>query len=124
MKLCAHGWSRYVYERTVWDIDLAESAVGQGFAWHGVNKHHVMEAEDATPMSGPAPVLRYKFKVDIGDSTMSGDYAATLIVTKSDVLSMFVDMFGDKSVLELSALLAEAQGFKKPKPPGRSKKLK
>ncbi|MCZ7908795.1 hypothetical protein BCY90_01300 [Agrobacterium deltaense] len=83
-----------------------------------------MQAEDATLMSGPAPVLRYKFKMDIGASTMGGDYAATLIVTKSDVLSMFVDMFGDKSILELSVFLAEAQGFKKPKASGGTKNLK
>lgn len=113
MKLLAIGWDRRISTRKLFDIEMSEARCGEKYEWNGLTVQHIKKFEeiryfkDTDVTDAVPPALGYQFRLHVGESTMGGDYAADLLVSSDDVLTMFKQMFGHLSVDELLTLLKD-----------------
>jgi len=109
MKLHVTGWSRNVYDRTLFDFDAVNASEGWQYSYSSVQKYLVKKQINMNNISGYPPAIIFKFRLHVGESTMGGDYKADLCFSKNDVLSMFVDMFGDMPLSEVLENISAAK---------------
>ncbi len=105
MKLDMLGWNRTKYYHKLFEQKIAEAGNEDGYKYCGLNKSHT---DDFVwyKKDGNLKGIHYKFRIEMS-STMGGAYQAQLTIDADDVLSMFMDVFGDIPVHELMKLLAQ-----------------
>lgn len=115
MKLLAYGWERYITTRKLFDFALSEARVSDEYEPNGLTIQRIRELgeiryfKDVDVTDGTPPAIGYRFRMHIGESSMSGDYAVDLLVSSDDVLAMFKQTFGHLTVEGLLELLNEKQ---------------
>lgn len=109
MKMHVSGWDRTVYPRMLIEMKLDNCENNTEYPYDGVNKEIVTDFGRMSPISEIPPFINYKFRLKVGDKTMGGNYMADIFINKDEVMSMFIDIFGDMKINDILKEILDAK---------------